>query len=131
LSKEERAALAIKRLEEKRLEAEKARNAMRESRITGTSTSSDRRDRDRDDRRDREKEKEKNPSSIKTERVGFSTAELEEIKNNYVGGNKPKRKVIKASEKFTKVFQFDWDGKSIYLYYCIVFCFSKTYANVN
>ncbi|DAZ97125.1 TPA: hypothetical protein N0F65_010448, partial [Lagenidium giganteum] len=36
--------------------------------------------------------------------------ELQAIKDQYLGKKAPKKKVVKASEKFAKIFQFDWDA---------------------
>jgi ATP-dependent RNA helicase DDX23/PRP28 len=35
---------------------------------------------------------------------------LQAIKDQYLGKKAPKKKVIKASEKFSKIFQFDWEA---------------------
>lgn len=36
--------------------------------------------------------------------------ELEVLRNQYLGVKKQKKKIIKPSEKFSKIFQFDWDA---------------------
>ncbi len=35
---------------------------------------------------------------------------MEEIRKQYLGGRKKARKLIKPSEKFKQVFQFEWDA---------------------
>ena len=70
----------------------------------------DRRDRDRDrDNRDRGKDKgkDKNDKSDKGEKGEKGEKEIEMIKATYLGLKKEKKKIIKPSEKFK--FVFDWD----------------------
>lgn len=49
----------------------------------------------------------------------MSNAEQQAIKDQYHGVKKMRKKIIKPSEKFAKVFQFDWvrpkATRSIYL----------------
>jgi len=83
----------------------------------------DRRDRDRDERRDRNRKEERDREKELRGRVDSRRAdrereqsdrerekELQEIKDAYLGGKKLKKKVVRPSEKFAKMFQFDWDA---------------------
>ncbi|GAB2211634.1 hypothetical protein Droror1_Dr00024958 [Drosera rotundifolia] len=65
------------------------------------------RERDRDlERREREEERERARVSKLAERE--RSKELEAIKEQYLGSKKPKKRVIKPSEKFR--FSFDWEN---------------------
>ncbi|MFQ6627942.1 hypothetical protein Gotur_007756, partial [Gossypium turneri] len=88
-----------------------------------TSDSSDRRDRERQRERDREserrnREREREEEAKARERARSEKLaererekeleELEAIKEQYLGSKKPKKRVIKPSEKFR--FSFDWEN---------------------
>ncbi|GJR91273.1 DEAD-box ATP-dependent RNA helicase 21 [Tanacetum coccineum] len=74
----------------------------------------DRRDRDRDrDRRDRDREREEESKLREKDKLEKQAErdrekELELIKDQYLGTKKPKKRVIKPSEKFR--FSFDWEN---------------------
>lgn len=36
--------------------------------------------------------------------------EMESLRDHYLGKKKVKKKIVKPSEKFSKIFQFDWDA---------------------
>ncbi|KAK3149578.1 hypothetical protein QOZ80_3AG0219380 [Eleusine coracana subsp. coracana] len=62
------------------------------------------RERERDRDRDKDREKERLEKMVERERE----KELEAIKEQYLGSKKPKKRVIKPSEKFR--FSFDWEN---------------------
>ncbi|XP_020582137.1 DEAD-box ATP-dependent RNA helicase 21 [Phalaenopsis equestris] len=71
------------------------------------------RDRDRERRRDRDRDREEDTRSRERARVEKQAErekekELESIKEQYLGSKKPKKRVIKPSEKFR--FSFDWEN---------------------
>ncbi|XP_010413822.1 PREDICTED: DEAD-box ATP-dependent RNA helicase 21 isoform X2 [Camelina sativa] len=74
----------------------------------------DRRERDREpDRRNRDKEREEEAKAREKARVEKlvereKEKELDAIKEQYLGGKKPKKRVIRPSEKFR--FSFDWEN---------------------
>lgn len=35
---------------------------------------------------------------------------MESLRDHYLGKKKVKKKIVKPSEKFSKIFQFDWDA---------------------
>uniref|UniRef100_A0A5B7A0F7 DEAD-box ATP-dependent RNA helicase 21 n=1 Tax=Davidia involucrata TaxID=16924 RepID=A0A5B7A0F7_DAVIN len=73
--------------------------------------SSRERERERDsERRNREREREEEQKARRLEKVAEREheKELESIKEQYLGSKKPKKRVIKPSEKFR--FSFDWEN---------------------
>ncbi|KAF2290899.1 hypothetical protein GH714_016319 [Hevea brasiliensis] len=73
------------------------------------------RDRDRSSRRERDREREREEEAKARERTRLEKLadrerekELESIKEQYLGSKKPKKRVIKPSEKFR--FSFDWEN---------------------
>lgn len=110
LSKKEREELALKRLnakrdgeESKKKEAEEAHNRF----ITGRAMEEKRRherlkaEREELERERRQKEENKEAKEL--------DGEIKAIRDHYLGATEKKRKIIKPSEKFAKIFQFDWE----------------------
>lgn len=98
LTKEERQALALERLEQKRKQMADAREAAEVARRSFN---------------EQKKVKEKPRERRVKEKVPVRTNEekaLEQLKNQYLGKTEKKKKVVKASEKFSKVYRFDWDA---------------------
>ena len=112
LSKDERAKLALERLEKKRLEqqeklieAETAHNRF----ITGRAQEEKRREEIRlaeleeQERLRRQKEENKEAKEL--------DFETKAIRDHYLGITEKKKKIIKPSSKFAKIFQFDWEAE--------------------
>ncbi|KAG4209980.1 hypothetical protein ERO13_A02G015900v2 [Gossypium hirsutum] len=131
LTKAQREQLALQRLEEQRAQQKRriedirsangaANNRSDSSSGKPTSDSSDRRDRERQRERDREserrnREREREEEAKARERARSEKLaererekELDAIKEQYLGSKKPKKRVIKPSEKFR--FSFDWEN---------------------
>ncbi|XVF29244.1 hypothetical protein REPUB_Repub15cG0104400 [Reevesia pubescens] len=137
LTKAQREQLALQRLEEQRTQQKRRLEDLHRSNNSTTTTnysdssstkpsfdSSDRRDRDRDrqrerdresERRNREREREREEEAKARERARLEKLaererekELDAIKEQYLGSKKPKKRVIKPSEKFR--FSFDWEN---------------------
>ncbi|EOY05049.1 hypothetical protein QUC31_016961 [Theobroma cacao] len=135
LTKAQREELALKRLEEQRAQQKRRLEELHRSNNTTNSNSdspstkpssdsSDRRDRERQRERDRESERRNREREREREREEEAKArerarleklaererekELESIKEQYLGSKKPKKRVIKPSEKFR--FSFDWEN---------------------
>ncbi|MCO5598917.1 hypothetical protein L7F22_053016 [Adiantum nelumboides] len=108
-----------KQQEERDRQREKDREYERELRERDRERDRDR-DRDRDRERDRERERERRErereEEIKSRERERSEKqaqrerekELDAIKEQYLGGKKPKKRVVKPSEKFR--FSFDWEN---------------------
>ena len=112
LSKAERQAAALKRLEDKRKETDEMREAQRDQsraflqgkRTVAGESATERRDRER-------KEREASIQNREDSRAARERAkDIEVIKASYMGVKKVKKKIIKPSEKFAKIFQFDWEA---------------------
>ncbi|KAM4072573.1 hypothetical protein ACB094_11G147800 [Castanea mollissima] len=124
LARAEREALALKRRQQEADEINKSRqillssafnnnhNRHNSSDLNKPSDSDRHRDRDRDRRnRDREREEEaKSRERARVEKLAEREREkeLDSIKEQYLGSKKPKKRVIKPSEKFR--FSFDWEN---------------------
>ncbi|XVE81195.1 hypothetical protein DITRI_Ditri15bG0043300 [Diplodiscus trichospermus] len=131
LTKAQREQLALQRLEEQRAQQKRRLEELHRSNnstnndsdLSSTkhsSDSSDRRDRERQRERDREserrnREREREEEAKARERGRLEKLaererekELESIKEQYLGSKKPKKRVIKPSEKFR--FSFDWEN---------------------
>ncbi|KAK6118193.1 hypothetical protein DH2020_048094 [Rehmannia glutinosa] len=113
LTKEERQKLALQRRQED-VALQKRRSELLLQPISSHDskpTSSDRdRDRDRDTkRRNRDKEREDERKRARLEKLADREREIElaAIKEQKLGSKKPKKRVIKPSEKFR--FSFDWE----------------------
>jgi ATP-dependent RNA helicase DDX23/PRP28 len=111
LTKQEREQLALERLAKKREEQDvKVMEASKnhERFVTGQALAErqrDERERERQYRQDREKrEKDENKNAKEHDH------EVKAIREHYLGGVDKKRKVLKPSEKFAKLFAFDWEA---------------------
>jgi ATP-dependent RNA helicase DDX23/PRP28 len=110
LNKKQREEEALKRLQEKREQEEERRRKEKESHerfITGKALEErkleEKRKREEDEREKQKRMKEANKESIELEH------ELQKIREQYLGNTEEKpNKIVKPSEKFTKLFQFDW-----------------------
>jgi ATP-dependent RNA helicase DDX23/PRP28 len=108
LTKKQREELALQRLEEKRKEDEKKSQATKTAYnkfVTGKSE-----EEKKDAERLRlEKERQEKERRKREENIDGAEQEYERkmINEHYFGRNEPK-KVVKPSEKFTRVFQFEW-----------------------
>eukprot|EP00357_Protocruzia_adherens_P017219 CAMPEP_0115033094 /NCGR_PEP_ID=MMETSP0216-20121206/39612_1 /TAXON_ID=223996 /ORGANISM="Protocruzia adherens, Strain Boccale" /LENGTH=740 /DNA_ID=CAMNT_0002411245 /DNA_START=34 /DNA_END=2256 /DNA_ORIENTATION=+ len=84
------------------------------------------RDRDREDDRERDRyrndrmdddriedktkeEKSRNGTEEKSAMETYQEQEIEEIKGTYLGTKKPKKRIIRPSDKFRNIFNFQWD----------------------
>jgi ATP-dependent RNA helicase DDX23/PRP28 len=111
LSKAERERLALDKLEEKRIDqlhrAEEAEEAHHRF-ITGKALEEKKRqeriDAEKEQREKERRQKDENKESKEMEN------ELKSIREHYLGQTEKKRKIIKPSEKFAKIFQFDWEA---------------------
>ncbi|GER55322.1 DEAD-box ATP-dependent RNA helicase [Striga asiatica] len=119
LTKEERQNLALQRRQEEATAQQKRRAEMLLQQQTPAANNShshdtDRRARDRDsERRNRDREREdehKARERARLEKLAEREREIEltAIKEQYLGSKKPKKRVIKPSEKFR--FSFDWEN---------------------
>ena len=111
LTKQQREEQALERLEAKRNElhnksrsAEDAHNRF----ITGKSQE----DRRREDKIAREKETRERERRQKDENKESKELdhEVKAIREHYLGGGEKKKKITKTSDKFAKIFQFDWEA---------------------
>ncbi|GER38360.1 DEAD-box ATP-dependent RNA helicase [Striga asiatica] len=113
LTKEERQKLALQRRQEEATAQQKRRAEMLLQQQTPAANNS-RRARDRDSERrnhDREREDEhKARKRARLEKLDEKQREIDltAIKEQYMGSEKPKKRVIKPSEKFR--FSFDWEN---------------------
>lgn len=110
LSKKEREQLALERLEKKRQELElKTKEATRNHQrfIAGEAQEERRREEREQERKNREEREklEKFENKLSKEH----DHEVRAIREHYLGGQEKKRKVLKTSEKFSKIFEFDWE----------------------
>ncbi|XVE84616.1 hypothetical protein DITRI_Ditri17bG0026800 [Diplodiscus trichospermus] len=135
LTKAQREQLALQRLEEQRAQQKRRLEDLHRSNNSTNNNSdssstkpsfdsADRRDRERQRERDREsdrrnrereREREREEEAKARERARLEKLaererekELESIKEQYLGSKKPKKRVIKPSEKFR--FSFDWEN---------------------
>ncbi|CAM9650215.1 unnamed protein product [Chrysoparadoxa australica] len=104
MTKKEREKAALARLEQRREEVEQQkRDAMNSKPRKGDIFKKE----SSNSNYGREEQKDQRREEAKSAREQEKAREM--IRNQYLGGKKEKKKVIKASEKFTKIFQFDWD----------------------
>ncbi|KAK8488760.1 hypothetical protein V6N13_025325 [Hibiscus sabdariffa] len=127
LTKAQRQQLALQRLQQQRAQQKRrleelhpSDNASDSPSFKPSSDSYDRRDRERQRERDRDserrnREREREEEAKDRERARLDKLaererekELVAIKEQYLGSKKPKKRVIKASEKFR--FSFDWEN---------------------
>jgi len=110
LTKADRERLAMERLQQRHMEAElrKKEAAIAHERfVTGQAVEEKRREarlqRERDDKERERRQKEE------SKEAGEHDHELKAIREHYLGQKEKRRKVVKPSEKFAKIFQFDWE----------------------
>ncbi|KAJ6840611.1 DEAD-box ATP-dependent RNA helicase 21 [Iris pallida] len=119
LSKADRQKLALQRREEAANDHKRRAIDHLQSLSRPTNPSSDRRDPDRDRERDRDRDRERERDRDRDRRSREHSRnekqaererekELDAIKEQYLGSKKPKKRVIKPSEKFR--FSFDWEN---------------------
>lgn len=111
LTKKEREQLALERLNNQRVEVERRQQEaeMSHSRFVTGQTEEDRRRearlqkvREEEDRLRRQKEENKEVKEM--------DHEVRAIRDHYLGAKEQKRRVVRQSEKFQKIFQFDWEA---------------------
>jgi ATP-dependent RNA helicase DDX23/PRP28 len=110
LTKQQREQLALQRLEEKRLDAErktKLAHEAHENFITGKNVE----EKKREERLTREREEEERERRVKEAKKESKEIdnEVKAIREHYLGGGEKKRRIVKPSDKFAKIFQFDWE----------------------
>eukprot|EP01038_Epipyxis_sp_PR26KG_P005883 gene5883-8113_t len=111
LTKKQREELALQRLQNKRsLEEAKLKDeeTAHQRFITGK-TIEDRNRELKEKERKEELEKERRRVEESKDTVEHDH-EVKAIREHYLGGQEKKRKIIKPSEKFTRIFQFDWEA---------------------
>mmetsp|Transcript_12243 Transcript_12243/g.18357 ORF Transcript_12243/g.18357 Transcript_12243/m.18357 type:complete len:703 (+) Transcript_12243:15-2123(+) len=110
LTKQQREELALQRLEAKRKEEEQRLKQEQEAHykfISGkTVEEKAKEERLRREREDRERERRRKEESKESNEHDH---EIKAIREHYLGGGEKKRKIIKPSEKFSRIFQFDWE----------------------
>jgi ATP-dependent RNA helicase DDX23/PRP28 len=131
-SKVQRQKDALEKLEKKRLEVEKQRKEAedarrqflqrqrndrdreRASRANGDRSRREERGRGREGRGDSRRATEASSSSKNDDKPPLldpnEAKALQALKDQYLGKTVKKKKVVKASEKFSKIFQFDWEA---------------------
>lgn len=112
LTKAERQAAALARLEERRQESQRGEQSVREPAAAS-------KDKDREREREMARAREADRERERSREAGRSAAavpdrardkELEAIRDQYLGKRVKKKMVVKPSEKFSKIFQFDWEA---------------------
>jgi ATP-dependent RNA helicase DDX23/PRP28 len=111
ISKKDREQLALERLNKARLETEQRMKEAETSHtrfVTGQTVDEKRREarlqkeRDEDDRQRRQKQENKEVKEF--------DHEIKAIRDHYLGVKEQKRRVVRPSEKFQKIFQFEWEA---------------------
>ena len=110
MSKSEREKMALERLEQRRLETEKRTEQQTEAYdrfVTGKAED----ERRREARREREEEERARERRHREEnkKADEFDHELKSIRDHYLGVKEPRKRVSRPSEKFAKIFQFDWE----------------------
>ncbi|CAM9802029.1 unnamed protein product [Ascophyllum nodosum] len=101
-TKKQREQEALQRLEEQR----RARRKEQEAAAAERGTSERQRQAEEDRRRQKARELEREEARAAREKE----KEMEVLRDHYLGKKKVKKKIVKPSEKFSKIFQFDWDA---------------------
>lgn len=101
-TKKQREQEALQRLEEQR----KARRREQDEAAAERGTSERQRQAEEDRRRQKARETEREEARAQREKE----KEREALRDQYLGKKKVKKKIVKPSEKFSKIFQFDWDA---------------------
>jgi ATP-dependent RNA helicase DDX23/PRP28 len=110
LTKQQREELALQRLQNKRLEDEakaKAAEIAHHNFITGK-TIEDKKREERLAKEQEERERERRQKDDNKESKEHDH-EVHAIREHYLGGGEKKRKITKPSDKFAKIFKFDWE----------------------
>ncbi len=110
LTKKQREELAVQRLVEKRQEEETKQRLAVEAHhkfITGKNIE----DRLREEKQRKEQDEKLRELQRKQENKETKEHEheIKAIREHYLGGGEKKRKITKPSEKFSKIFQFEWE----------------------
>lgn len=109
LTKKQREELALRKLEEKRQEEEKkiAEAKLAYERFVTGKTLEEKRlaEKLKQEEEEREKERRRKEENID---AAEHDHELKMIREHYLGGEQPTRRITKPSEKFTRIFQFEW-----------------------
>eukprot|EP01032_Pedospumella_encystans_P018991 gene18991-21602_t len=110
LTKAQREELALQRLEAKRVEQEekaKIAQTAHNNFITGKTLE----DKKREERLAREKDEKERERRVKEESKESKERdhEVKAIHEHYLGGGEKKKRITKPSDKFAKIFQFDWE----------------------
>lgn len=111
LTKKQREEQALERLNAKRSEEDvkkKEEEDAHKAFITGK-TIDDRKRAERQRREDDERERKMRCKDQSKETVEHEN-EVKAIREHYLGGAEKKRKISKPSEKFSRIFQFDWEA---------------------
>ena len=112
LTKQEREKLALEKLEQQRktqlsrvAEAEEAHGRFVTGRVLEEKKREEslKRERELEEKLRRQKEENKESKEI--------DYELKSIREHYLGQAEKKRKILKPSEKFARIFQFDWEAE--------------------
>lgn len=101
-TKKQREQEALQRLEEQR----KSKRREQEAAAAERGTSERQRQLEEDRRRQKARETEREEARAQREKE----KERELLREQYLGKKKVKKKIVKPSEKFSKIFQFDWDA---------------------
>ncbi|CAM9545263.1 unnamed protein product, partial [Ectocarpus fasciculatus] len=101
-TKKQREQEALQRLEEQR----KSKRREQEAAAAERGTSERQRQAEEDRRRQKARETEREEARAQREKE----KERELLREQYLGKKKVKKKIVKPSEKFSKIFQFDWDA---------------------
>jgi ATP-dependent RNA helicase DDX23/PRP28 len=110
LTKAEREKLAMERLNQKREEAEqaKAEAAIAHKRFVTGQVEEERRRQARLEQQRQEEERQRREKEEKKESKELDH-EIKAIRDHYLGTEQRKRKVVRPSDKFQKIFKFDWE----------------------
>ena len=112
LTKAEREALAMERLAQKRAEQEQRQReaaVSHERFVTGQALEERRREeREREKRLREERERREREENKQSKELDH---EVRAIREHYLGNQDKKRKIIKPSEKFARIFKFNWEAE--------------------
>jgi ATP-dependent RNA helicase DDX23/PRP28 len=111
LTKQEREELALQRLQAKRIDQEKRMKEaeLAHNRFISGKTEEERRREERlaREKEERERERRQREENKEAKELDF---EVKAIRDHYLGNTDKKRKISRPSEKFAKIFQFDWEA---------------------
>lgn len=112
LTKKQREELALQKLAQKRAEEEEKAKAAKEAheRFISGKNLEERKRKERQEKEREELEKARRRNEESKEAIEHEH-EVKAIREHYLGGAEKKRKIIKPSEKFTRIFQFDWEAE--------------------